>query len=768
MLTAGSKLGPYEILSPLGAGGMGEVYLAHDARLSRDVAIKVLPADRTLDESARQRFLREARAASALNHPNIITIYEADTYNDVAFIAMEHVRGRTVAELLRARSLADAEAVAWAAQIADALSKAHAAGIIHRDLKPGNVMVTEDGLVKVLDYGLAKVEMVAKGATAGAGGPPSSAETMSRLSMPGSTLGTLSYMSPEQARGEPVDARSDIFSLGIVLFEMLTRELPFTGDNFLAVLHSLHFGAPRDLRYLRPDLAPYVAAVVGGCLQKLPADRYQNAAEIARDLRAGAVSGVALAIGSSPASAVGLQTAAQSSAVAQGVSSAGVVQPAARKSSRRWQRGGVVALLVLLAALLAVPAVRHRMSLLWEEPQPASGATNAPVPDNPFALQHQAEAYLERWDVPDNLDRSIALLNRALEIDHDYAPAYASLTFAYFEKNRINADPQWAKQASQSAARAVQLNSDLADAHLAAGVAAMLAGKGNDAEEEFRKAADLDPKSPKPHFWMGFKFSAAGNSKAAEKELTRALALDPDHWRARMNLGLLYYKTARYADSATVWEQVSKLTPDNFIVLNNLAAVYHQLDRYEDAAAVLQRSLQIRPDAYTYGNLGTLRFFQGRYEDAVPVFEKAVKLEANEYLWWGNLGDGYRWAPGQRAKAAPAYENAIRLARERLAAHADDQDARTYLALYLAKTGNKNAALAEVAKFDAAPTKEAETLFRSAVVHELCGERDAAVATLSAAAKRGYSLKEIRNEPELLSLRADPRYQTLVTNAARK
>src|SRR3954467_3993727 len=298
MLTPGSKLGPYEIVSILGAGGMGEVYLAHDARLNRDVAIKVLPGDRSLDDAARQRFLREARAASALNHPNIITIYESDSHNGVAFIAMEYVRGSSVAELLQERPLADAEAIAYATQIADALAKAHGAGIVHRDLKPGNVMVTEDGLVKVLDFGLAKLDTVAKGATAGKASGPGSADTASLLSIAGTTVGTLSYMSPEQARGEPTDFRSDIFSFGVVLFEMLTRELPFTGENLLAMLHSLHFGAPKDICYLRPDLPPALASIVGHCLQKQPEDRYQNTADIARDLRRGEASGMAFAIGS--------------------------------------------------------------------------------------------------------------------------------------------------------------------------------------------------------------------------------------------------------------------------------------------------------------------------------------------------------------------------------------------------------------------------------------------------------------------------------------
>jgi eukaryotic-like serine/threonine-protein kinase len=760
MLTPGSKLGPYEIVSILGAGGMGEVYLAHDARLSRDVAIKVLPADRTLDEAARQRFLREARAASALNHPNIITIYESDSHNGVAFIAMEYVKGNSVAELLRERPLADSEATAYATQIADALAKAHAAGIIHRDLKPGNVMVTEDGLVKVLDFGLAKLETVAQRATAGTGGPPSSEETASLLSMPGTTLGTLSYMSPEQARGEPTDARSDIFSFGVVLFEMLTRELPFTGENLLAMLHSLHFGAPKDIRYLRPDLPLQLASIAGHCLQKLPDDRYQGAAEIARDLRSGGASGMAFKIGST--SAAGLQTATQSSATAQSVSSASVAQTAAQRSPRKWKRESGLALLVLLAALLAIPGLRHRISSLWAKPQPASNAANVTVPDNPFALRTQAQTYLERWDLADNLDRSITLLNRAIELDRDYAPAYASLTSAYFEKNRLHADPQWAKQAAQSAARALQLNSDLADCHVAAGVAAMLAGKNNQAEKEFRKAADLDPRSAKPHRWLGFLFSGLGSNKQAEEEQTRALALNPEDWRARINLGLLYYKTARYPEAAAAWEQVSKLTPDNFYVLNNLAGAYMMMDREEDSAAALQRSLEIKPAADNYSNLGMLRFSQGRYADAVPAFEKAVKMMASNYLFWGNLGDAYRWAPGQRAKAGLAYQNAIRLVREEIAATPQDLEVQSTLALYLAKSGDKQAALTQIAQVDRAAKKTASVLLDSAVVHELCGERDIALTTLSAALKAGTTLKEIKNEPELIALRADARYQFIL------
>src|SRR5438270_3504082 len=714
---------------------MGEVYRAHDARLNRDVAIKVLSPGRGGNETAHQRFLREARAASALNHPNIITIYETDIDEGTAFIAMEYVRGHTLAQLLARERLTDAQALDYATQIAEALAKAHAAGIVHRDLKPGNVMITADGLVKVLDFGLAKLNVAAS--AAGAAGASDDDATLSvSLSMPGTTLGTLSYMSPEQARGGAIDSRSDIFSFGVVLFEMLTRQLPFDGDNLLAVLHSLHFGIARDIGSLRPDLDAAVVEIVSKCLQKKPEDRYQSAADLCHDLRAvraGLISGVALSGYSSSASVSAAAFKHSSPALSDRK-----VQPATapgRKRTAKITLAGIIAAAMLALALLAVvviPSLRHKIQSMTS---PSSSSAAAPVQDNPFTLQQQAQAYRERWDVPTNLDRSITLLNRAIELDHEFAPAYASLTFAYFEKNRLNPDPQWVKQVTQSAARAVQLNTDLADAHLAAGVSGMLNGKNDEAEREFRKATDLDPKSFKPHRWLGLLYTGAGDSQKAEAELTRALALNAGDWHTNMDIGLLYYKTARYPQAATAWENVSKMNPDNFMVLKNLAAAYHMMDRYEDAASALQRSLAIKPAAATYNNLGTLRFFQGRYEEAVPAFEKAVNMAANNYYFWGNLGDAYRWAPGQTEKAKPAYENAIRLGREGVAAHPGDRDVQANLALYLAKTGKKKEALAQIAEVDRAPKKEGWDLFRSAVVHELCGERDQALAALSAAIK---------------------------------
>src|SRR5215475_449064 len=222
MVATGSKIGPYEILSPLGAGGMGEVYRARDAKLGREIAVKVLPASVADDRGRRQRFEQEARSASALNHPNILTIYDIGEADGALFIAMELVEGKTLRELLASgEPLPTKRLLDLGVQAAEGLAKAHSAGIVHRDLKPENVMVSRDGFVKILDFGLAKL---VQAPAAEASNLPTVVEPATR---PGTVMGTVGYMSPEQASGEPVDYRSDQFSLGSVLYELLTGSKPF-------------------------------------------------------------------------------------------------------------------------------------------------------------------------------------------------------------------------------------------------------------------------------------------------------------------------------------------------------------------------------------------------------------------------------------------------------------------------------------------------------------------------------------------------------------
>jgi serine/threonine protein kinase len=263
----------YEVLEKLGEGGMGVVYKARDTRLERVIALKVLPAEKVTDLERKRRFVQEAKAASALNHPNIITIYDIDSDQGLDFIAMEYVAGRTLDRLIPRQGMRPAEVLRYAVQIADALSAAHAAGIIHRDLKPGNIMVADSGLVKVLDFGLAKLtEKTVSGdssATATLGDKPETEE--------GHILGTIAYMSPEQAQGLKLDGRSDIFTFGAVLYEMLTGHRAFSGDTKVSTLAAILNREPQPLAETTPR---ELDRIVTRCLRKDPARRFQTMADL--------------------------------------------------------------------------------------------------------------------------------------------------------------------------------------------------------------------------------------------------------------------------------------------------------------------------------------------------------------------------------------------------------------------------------------------------------------------------------------------------------
>jgi len=274
-LTSGTKLGPYEIQSLIGSGGMGEVYRALDSRLQRTVAIKILPAHLASNADLRARFEQEARSISSLQHPNICVIHDIGNQGGVHFIVMEYVSGKTLDKLIPSGDMATDLALKYGLQIADALARAHAAGIVHRDLKPANIMVDESGLVKILDFGLAKPT----------GNSSSQSDAMTMATTPGMIVGTAAYMSPEQAEGKPIDARSDVFSFGAVFYEMLTGKRAFEGQSSAALLAAITRDDPKPLGAMRRDAPPEIQRIVARCLKKDPAARYASGTELATDLR---------------------------------------------------------------------------------------------------------------------------------------------------------------------------------------------------------------------------------------------------------------------------------------------------------------------------------------------------------------------------------------------------------------------------------------------------------------------------------------------------
>jgi Tol biopolymer transport system component len=278
-LSSGTRLGVYEVLAPLGAGGMGEVWRARDTRLGREVAIKILPADVASDPGRLKRFEKEARSASALNHPNIVTIYDVGIADAVSWIAMERVDGKTLRELLFGGALPIRKLLPIAVQIADGLAKAHEAGIVHRDLKPENVMVTRDGLVKILDFGLAKLTATGSGSDEGSHLPTETGTS------PGMVLGTVGYMSPEQAAGQTLDFRSDQFSFGSILYELATGKRAFQKKTAVDTLSAILNEEPTPVAELNPQAPAPLRWIVDRCLAKEPEGRYGTTRDLARELQ---------------------------------------------------------------------------------------------------------------------------------------------------------------------------------------------------------------------------------------------------------------------------------------------------------------------------------------------------------------------------------------------------------------------------------------------------------------------------------------------------
>lgn len=274
-VSPGSRLGPYELISTIGAGGMGEVYRARDGRLNRDVAVKVLPLSFAADQERLRRFTLEAQSAGALNHPNILAIYDIGTHQGLPYIVSELLEGETLRKRLESGKLTVTKAIDYARQIASGLAAAHSRMITHRDIKPDNLFITKDGRVKILDFGLAKSHQVTAG---------EQTQTAGFATNPGAVMGTAAYMSPEQVRGEPVDHRSDIFSFGCVLYEMLSGQVGFRRDTAVESMNAILKQDPPDLAQMDGTLPPALVRIVRHCLEKSPTERFQSAQDIAFDL----------------------------------------------------------------------------------------------------------------------------------------------------------------------------------------------------------------------------------------------------------------------------------------------------------------------------------------------------------------------------------------------------------------------------------------------------------------------------------------------------
>ena len=621
----GAQLGPYSITAELGHGGMGVVYTAHDPRLDRQVAIKILPPDLTRDETAKQRFLQEAKAASALDHPNICNIHEINETDDgQLYLVMALYEGETLKERIDRGPLALDDAIDVATQVGRGLAKAHAAGIIHRDIKPANVMVTSDRTVKILDFGLAKL--------AGAEG----------VTQTGTTVGTVAYMSPEQARGQEVDHRTDIWSLGVVLYEMVAGEPPFRGENLLSLAEAIRSQEPEPLTGVPATLQ----AAIAQALAKNSAERPLGVTELTNAFRSSesATAPVAVLSTTSPLAvavlpfqllAGGPDDAFLSVALAEAVTHGLgqneqlVVRPtsAVMRYTGEGARPETVAhelnvQFVVEGSIQKLgPQVRVQVQA-WDANQQATvfsvkedgqtadlfglqdrlsdtlerafGFTNKPPSSvepatlRPRAYEHylRASDRLLRYNPHDTRD-AVDMFRAAVEADPTFAGAWARLATAAVQMAALfDPAPRWYQQAEDAVARALQLDPANPEAWVARGRILWSPHHGFCHAEALREFAKVRAFPSTPHdapLWEGIVQLHVGLHKEARSSLGEALREQPDDLMARMLFGETEAIFGDHAAAQEQYERALALEPSNGYANVLYALGFLNLDRLDSA-----------------------------------------------------------------------------------------------------------------------------------------------------------------------------------------
>jgi tetratricopeptide (TPR) repeat protein/predicted Ser/Thr protein kinase len=712
----GQRLSHYLIEASLGRGGMGAVYRARDTSLRRTVAVKVLPED-DASRVRRERFLREAQAASALNHPGIVTIHDVGHDQGVDFIVMEHVEGRTLREIIDAGPLAVDEALGYARQAAAALAAAHAAGIVHRDLKPQNLMVNSGGELKILDFGLARAQ---------AGEVDSLSPTEERLTAFGTVVGTPGYMSPEQADGRPTDVRTDIFSLGIVLYEMLTGKMPFRGASVANVLYEIVHRVPEPADRLRPELTRDVTDVLDTMLRKDPQQRYANGGELLAAL--------------------------------SGVSDPSGAARRARARVRDWahRRGGWVVAAVVLCGLVAVAG------FVWKgrpSDRPAARVGAGPGAATAYDRYLEGLELVKRWDKEDNLERAIRSFQDAATLDPTFALAFARLAEAQRIRYALTHDKTWLARASRNADEAVRLNAGLGPVQVVLGRLHALRGNNDLALAAFKRALAIDPNDAEAHQAIARQYERLGRLEDAEAAYQKAMSLDPENTAVIDSYANFLFRQSRFEDATRQWQRVIRLAPDNAPAFVNLGSSLSESGKIPEAITMYQRAVELSPSYMAYSNLGTAYSRASRYPEAVAAYRKALDLDDQDWTVWGNLGYVYSWMKGMDQKAAEAFARAIQLAEAGRKENRRDALLHSDLALYYAKTKQPRLALERLNTALALSPETGEILVAAAEVYELAGQRPKGIEFARKALDLGFPRQRLQRNPELTRLLADPRMQ---------
>jgi tetratricopeptide (TPR) repeat protein/predicted Ser/Thr protein kinase len=691
-VSPGEMISHYRIVKILGQGGMGVVYQAEDTKLKRTVALKFIHPSSAHSREETIRFFREARAAAALNHPHITTVYEIGEEDGLPFIAMEYLDGQTLRDKLREKSLSFDEGVSIAGQVADGLQHAHEKGVIHRDIKSANIFVCRSGQVKIMDFGLARL-------------PQSS-----QLTRPAALLGTVFYMSPEQASGRDVDHRTDIWSLGVVLYEMFTGQLPFKGDHDQVVLHAILNQAPIPAAAVQNELPKEMERIIGRCLEKDPAKRYQKAEGLKADL-------------------VRFEKNLDGKTLTLKPKDGEHPLRPPRPIHKMFRRAIIpVGVAVLLAAVfLFVPPLRNAfLALLNPGSLPAKmnlavlpfdviggGDEDKAFGDGLVAILTNKLTQVERFQgalqvVPASEVRQLANpsaakarrafhANMVIEghmvfLDQDIVVALnlndteklrqvksrdvrvpranraallTAVTDAVVQILALEVRPQtkrsWAAQeacGSESATLYIQAQGYLQRYDQEANVDIAL--------DLFRKATEKDPSCAVAFAGLGqgywLKYSQARKPEwieKAENAAQKALSLNKDLAEVRLILGIVQRIKGKYEDSLRELEAASQMDPRNFEVARELGTTYESMNRLPDAEESFKKAVSLRPDSWSgYNYLGVFYLQHGRYDEAEKSFAKITELTPDNTRGYDMLGTLYLQT-GNIDKGIPMLEKSL-------------------------------------------------------------------------------------------------------------